>query len=438
MLHPRRDYGLPAWSQGSAHPDNGPYLDQIGGQNVANNDTCAPPPPRRRAARTTGPASRQDSTRPGAHNAARPPLRRQLSTDCWSTLECWWSAERWVAEVDAVYRRHYLLLRPALVAITGGGLSRVALVAVATAHAAAADFRTGRSSRPQLGETGGTSGLTAATKLGARTVTRARTFLRLAGLATEVAPGRHRTRSERLDTWTRGHRTRGWCADYALHPSRTHLSRITGPVDNSSPIRPGQRTDGTPPRSGLVLSTTHLDSRVTTAAAPRLRGATRQPRTPTRQPQRHTGARDPGGLLLARRWLVLPGTPTWARNVSTHAWASLLAIPAAQLWTARDLNQLIATHAGTGRRLLGSPRRPIGYLSWLLTQHGDLQDRPCALDDAREAAAAMAAAQERARQDTARVRHQADRAAGVAALGGAGHAAARRELGRIASRAEVQ
>jgi len=61
-----------------------------------------------------------------------------------------------------------------------GGLH--AVLAVAGAHAASADFGTGRDSRPMLGDTGGKRGLTAETGLGARTITRARTFLRLAGL----------------------------------------------------------------------------------------------------------------------------------------------------------------------------------------------------------------------------------------------------------------
>ena len=164
---------MAATSQGSAHPETGPEKDLTRGGRVASGDPSTPPLPRRRGAKSsTGPVSRRDSTRPEAFTPARPAPRRQLPRDAWSRLPCWWSAERWVAHVDAVYRCHYLLLRPQLVALTGGGLSRRALLAVARAHAAAADFRTGRGSRPLLGVSGGPTGLTHATGLGTRTVTR--------------------------------------------------------------------------------------------------------------------------------------------------------------------------------------------------------------------------------------------------------------------------
>jgi len=121
----------------------------------------------------------------------RPLARASVEPVSWSALPCWWSGERWLGHVAAVYHRAYLLTRPQLVASTGGGVSLRAVLAVATAHARAADHRTGRCSRPLLGVSGGAAGITAVTGLGQRTVTRARTFLRLVALATEVAPGRY-------------------------------------------------------------------------------------------------------------------------------------------------------------------------------------------------------------------------------------------------------
>lgn len=368
-----------------------------------------------------GPASRRDSTRPRALTPARPAPRRQLPRDAWSTVPCWWSAERWVDHVEGVFRRHYLLLRPQLVALTGGGISRRSLLAVAAAHAAAADFRTGRSSRPLLGETGGGAGLTAATKLGTRTISRARTFLRLAGLATEVAPGRHRTRIERLDTWERGHTARGWCADYALHPSTTH------PVDNPSPITAGQKTDGTPPLRGLVSFTRSGIHVVSTSESNEYRGATRPASTTSRRRGRRA-ALDPRGLLLATRWARNPRSPSWVQTQPAGVWAALLALPARHGWTDRDLNEMLADHLRRGHRIPTRPERPVGFMSWVLSHHGDLSDRPCALDDARLAEELAARKAQAARDHT---QHVVDRAAAKAALGGPGHTAAREVAARI-------
>jgi hypothetical protein len=411
-------------SQGSAHPDAGPDQDLTRGGRVATGATTAPPPHRRRGATTsTRPASRRDSTRPAAFTPARPAPRRQLPRDAWSTLPCWWSADRWVAHVDAVYRCHYLLLRPQLVALTGGGLSRRSLLAVATAHATAADYRTGRGSRPLLGATGGPAGLTRATGLGARTITRARTFLRLAGLATEVAPGRHRTLDERLEAWHRGHNARGWCADYALHPSTTHAPITPGPVDNPVDIVAGQKIDGTPPRRGAVDTNPHVDYLVSTGRNSQHRGASR-PASNKSGAMRRRAAPDAKGLLLATRWARNPDSPTWVKTLPPGVWATFLALPARHGWTDRDLNQLLTDHHAAGHRIPTRPDRPIGFLSWVLTRHGALDDRPCALDDARQAEdlAAVTRRKTLAAQDHAQ--HIADRVTAQAALGGVGHTAA--------------
>lgn len=411
-------------SQGSAHPDAGPDQDLTRGGRVASGATTAPPPHRRRGATTsTRPASRRDSTRPAAFTPARPAPRRQLPRDAWSSLPCWWSADRWVAHVDAVYSCHYLLLRPQLVALTGGGLSRRALMAVAIAHATAADYRTGRGSRPLLGATGGATGLTRATGLGARTITRARTFLRLAGLATEVAPGRHRTLDERLEAWQRGHNARGWCADYALHPSTTHAPITPGPVDNSFGVDAGQEIDGTPPRRGAVETTPQVDYLVSTSKERQHRGAARPATTRNRTPRRRT-APDPRGLLLATRWARNADSPTWVKTLPAGVWAAFLALPARHGWTDRDLNQVLTDHHIAGHRIPTRPDRPIGFLSWVLTRHGDLDDRPCALDDARQAEELATARRRKTQQVADSKQFAADRATAQAALGGPGHTAA--------------
>jgi len=342
---------------------------------------------------------------------ARPPLRRPVPLGVYAPVPCWWSRRRWLEHVERVYRRHYLLLRPALVAVSGGGISLRAVLAVAGAHAAAADFGTGRDSRPMLGDTGGERGLTAATGLGARTITRARTFLRLAGLATEVQTGRHRTLTERLDSWERGDTARGWTAVYALHHTTTH------PVDNIGNIHAGQTLDGTPPRSGSFRPSALEKKVVTTGAEPKHRDAARPASTNTGW---RRGFPDARGVVLATRWCQDPDSPPWARYKTPTTWAALLALPARHGWTVRDLHRLLENHTASGRRLLSHPKNPIAYLSWLLNQT-DLTDRPCAMDEVYAAYEAELAAQRQAAAPAQRAAAAAAQDAGRAALHGEAH-----------------
>jgi len=337
-----------------------------------------------------------------------------VPTGVYARVPCWWSRQRWLEHVERVYRRHYLLLRPRLVAVSGGGISLRAVLAAAAAHAAAADFGTGRDSRPMLGDTGGQRGLTAATGLGARTITRARTFLRLAGLATEVQPGRHRTLPERLASWERGDTARGWTAVYALHHTNTH------PVDNLGNISAGHTPDGTPPRSGSLSASSFEEKIVTTGTEPENRGAPRAASTTKDLRRRRRAVPDPKGVLLATKWCQHPDSPPWARYKTPTTWAALLALPAARGWTVRDLHRLLDDHTSSGHRLLTTPNNPIAYLSWLLNQT-DLTNRPCAMDDAYAAHEAELAAQ---RQAEAPAQHAAAihaREAGQAALRGDAH-----------------
>jgi len=313
-----------------------------------------------------------------------------------------------------VYRRHYLLLRPRLVAVSGGGISLCAVLVVAAAHAAAADFGTGRDSRPMLGDTGGQQGLTAATGLGARTITRARTFLRLAGLATEVQPGRHRTLPERLASWERGDTARGWTAVYALHHTNTH------PVDNLGNNGAGHTPDGTPPRSGSLPPSSFEKKVVTTGTGHEDRGAPRPASTTKGRRRRRRAVPDPRGVLLATRWCQHPDSPPWARYKTPTTWAALLALPATHRWTVRDLHRLLDDHTASGHRLLTHPNNPIAYLSWLLNRT-DLTNRPCAMDDAYAAHQAELAAQRQAEAPARLAAAARNREAGRAALHGDAH-----------------
>ena len=89
---------------------------------------------------------------------------------------------------------------------------------------------------------------------------------------------------------------------------------------------------------------------------------------------------------------------------------------------------MLADHLLRGHRIPTRPERPVGFMSWVLSHHGDLSDRPCALDDARLAEELAARKAQAARDHT---QHLADRAAAKAALGGPGHTAAREVAARI-------
>jgi hypothetical protein len=369
----------------------------------------------------------------------RPLARAAVEPICWSALPCWWSPDRWLTHVAAVYRRGYLLTRPELVALTGGGVSLSAVLAVATAHARSADYRTGRSSRPVLGVSGGPAGLTAATGLGRRTVTRARTWLRLVGLATEAQPGRHRTFVERLASWERGDTRRGWTAEYALHPS----TRYPDPVDNHGRVIAGQTVRGTPPRSGSsspersvgnVLTST--DTNRTTPAARDEDGAPRRASTTASARDGLVPSRSTGTALMLT-WRASEACPKWARRYGAHRWAGALTAAAAAGWSARDLNQLLLDAAGTGRPLLADPRRPISYLCHLLARI-DVAERPTALIDA-QAAEDLARRQTRTADQLARRDvDTAVRAAAVEALSGPGRAAALASAAEVATRARAR
>ncbi len=366
----------------------------------------------------TRPTSRRGTTRPPLPQ--RPPLRRSIPTGAYAALSCWWSATRWVEHVERVYRRHYLLLRPQLVDVTGGGVSLRAVRAVATAHASAADFSTGRNSWPAIGDTGGSCGLAAATGFGARTISRARTFLRLAGLATEVQPGRTRTKLEQLASHERGDKNRGWTAVYALHHTRTH------PVDNPVRITAGQSPDGTPPRSGLVPGSS-LGQRVVSTGVKHPSGSVDgAPRRASTRGGVRAGGCDPGGvgLALSKALQAHPECPRWIRRYSPHAYTAALTRWAQAGWTARDVIQHLDDVATTGFRVYDTPRNPVKYLLALL-HRADIGERPTLWRDAHTAADTAAAAERNAAAPAQLAAATEARTIGRAALNGPGRAQVR-------------
>lgn len=291
-------------------------------------------------------------------------------------VPCWTGkAARWVHFTVAIaYDLHYDGIRPQM---CNGGISKPALLAIAAARARYADHDTGRNCRPTNNQLAGATGFSV------RQVQRADEALRLLAVATEVLRGRQRTLTERLASWRVGDRGRGWASVWTLHDS-VWLT----PVINSLSSHLG---------GSLLRSKSSVKNPLTTP--------NRAPGGACGRGARRRRCPDAGGAALARSWRADPHCPPWARRYSADAWAAMLAAPARHGWTARDLNQLITDWLGvTGRMIPGAPYKPIGLLGTILAWHGseNLDDRPGAAEEAREAEelAAAAARVARAQQTT--------------------------------------
>jgi hypothetical protein len=139
---------------------------------------------------------------------------------------------------------------------------------------------------------------------------------------------------------------------------------------------------------------------------------------------------------LANNWVADEQSPPWARRYRTGApWSHVLAGPARHGWTPRDINQLITDWIGTGHWLPESPHRPIGLLGAILAAHGNLDERPAALDEAREREELAERRRRLAEQLAEREANRVARERAREALAGPGRAAARRALAEIAERA---
>jgi hypothetical protein len=354
---------------------------------------------RRRGTARTAPAWIQ---RAAAQCVGRVPRIVLDVDDAWAAIPCWSGrGRRWAhSTVPMAYMLDYeTQVRPAM---PNNPISLKSVVAVAEARASFADHRTGRHCRPTNAQ------LAQMTGLSVRTVQRASTALRLLGAATEVMRGRQRTRAERFASWRVGDRGRGWASVWALHDCRLH---------SLSPH----------PEGSHLLLQTSSKSDLTTSPRPQTAGSGAAPR-------RHSP--DSRAITLANTWVLAEQSPLWAHRYRTGTpWARVLAGPARHGWTPRDVNTLIRDWAVTGHWLPENPHKPIGLIGAMLAAHGDLTNRPSALEVAREQGELAA---ERARVAAQLAAHDANRQAreaGRAALSGRGHQAARKALEDIRERA---
>jgi len=441
-------------SQGTSYPESGPYLDHLANPRFADvrdrpssadgeAGWCQQPSLRYRGSSRTRPRrgqARAPKAVPGhvcGHQctAVSPALLRAVGgreeacrrfcqvrltfgDNPFGGIACWGGTQAWVElHVPDVYRRGYLAtVLPELRTTRGGGVSLRAVKLVALVMAQAAEHGTGRGSRLTVAI------IKARTGLGESTVQRARTALRLLGVATEVFRGRLRTYAERMASWRVGDRARGWASVWALHPPT--------PVDKTRVVCAGQTQMAPHPRRGLFSLKSSSSKMVTTSKAVDNGAASRRSTTTRR---RKLSLPDPRGAVLASRWLRDGRTPGWARKHTPTGWARVLAEPARYGWNVEDLNAIITDWA-TDTGVAPAPATPVAFLRWLLQRH-DLAFSPTLLNQARrdqERAAAQerrdAATQELVRAAQARATAQAD-------LTGPGRKLAREVLAQAAGAA---
>ncbi len=316
----------------------------------------------------------------------------ELPAGAYSTVGCWRTDVDWLMQVDLAYQLYYPTLRPAVCDAHGrGGVSRQAVMKVAAARAAYAEWTTGRNSRPSVAT------LVRDTGLSEPTVQRATRLLRLMGAATEVFRGRQRTLTERYASWRVGDRGRGWASVYALHPPRNpQVARARRIAERAVTPHPLCGPVGT----ASYVKNNSLNARTGQACGENGRAARDPHRAGAKPLRRKRTVDDAKAVLLARSWLQHPESPAWVGRHSPAGWSRVLRRPAHAGWTAEDLNQLLRDHVSLGGWIAAFPRKPILLIAWLLKRHGDLEDRPAAADMAREAEFRAAAAARRAAIDS--------------------------------------
>ncbi|WP_433717447.1 hypothetical protein ACQP2U_43905 (plasmid) [Nocardia sp. CA-084685] len=348
-------------------------------------------------------------------------MRLEQPEDLYADVpSCWWSRRRWVAYSMALYDLLYAELRATLRAPS---VSRNTFQAWAIAESKCADLDTGRECRPSVRH------LSERIERHPRTVKRCRELARLLDLRQVVFTGRHRTKLERLASYDREDRSRGWAAVAALieSPSYAYL------VDNSTLESLLEQDFVTPlPRSGGSLFLSRQNSVTSTKnvierRAPRGRDKKVRPKT--------CRAYDERALLLASQVKRDERFPLWIRQMPRQGLAAVLTKRALNGWTADDVYLALNEVLIAGKRIFGNPTDPYAYLGWLLN-HTPVNEPPALLDRAREVAqdeARRAAQRETWKQMRAKAIAAADSPARAAAMAKAAELG-RRAVGTAAAR----
>jgi hypothetical protein len=302
-----------------------------------------------------------------------PPLRLEQPTDAYAQVPCWWSRGRWIAHNLALYDEHYAVLRAQDKVDSVG---RRTFEHYLIAESGGADYSTGRNSRVTIDQ------LQTATLRSESTMHRCRRLVNRFGTRTVVFTGRHRTREERIDSWRRGDRCRGWAAVSALHESTSTAL----PVDNDTVETLLHQGFGTPPGlSPGLLSLSPPNSKssspdMSERRAPRGKDTSKRPRKPR--------SYDPRALLLASRVRCDDRFPGWVRRLGVQGLAAVLTRRAIAGWQADDVHAALDEVYLSGRQVFDSPRDPHAYLAYLL-KTVPIDQPPMLLDRARTACLEM-------------------------------------------------
>ena len=340
---------------------------------------------------------------------ALPPLRLELPEDAYTGSEdqdapaCWWGRARWIAHCLALYDSHYTALRSAQAVES---VSRKTFAAYLTAESSGADYATGRNSRVTVGR------LQREVARSESTIHRCRRLIGRIGCRTVVFRGRQRTLAERLESWKRGDRARGWAAVSALHESTTL------PVDNEHMKTLLDQGFGTPPErsyGSFFLSRSKL---VSSAEDEMKRRASRGTEKGSRC--KISRAYDQRATLLAEKCRRDERMPLWVRRISRNQLAAALTRYAVAGWMADDVHGAFEEFRISGKKLITNPDKPIGYLCHILRFVPE--DVPPALLDRARTVAAQEAERAAQRQLFAEMRAAAVNAA---AADSPGRAAAR-------------
>ncbi|WP_280484492.1 hypothetical protein [Nocardia cyriacigeorgica] len=298
-----------------------------------------------------------------------PPLRLPLPENAYDAAPaCWWSLTRWVTHNLALYDLHYTPMRR-----SGRveSVSRATFRSYLLAESASADYRTGRNARTTV------ASLQHATRRSESTMHRCRRLVAAFGTRTVVFGGRHRTLDERLDSWRRGDRARGWAAVAALHESAT-----LPPVDNEHLKTLREQEFGTPPTQSVGSrrisgkSVVSQPENVMNGSASRGKDDRGRRRCP---------AYDQKAVKLATRIRRDERLPLWVRQVPRGHLTALVTRKAAAGWDVDDVIGALDEFQLAGRRVYSNPANPAGYLHHVLAQIPDDMP-PARLDRAREVA----------------------------------------------------
>jgi hypothetical protein len=284
-----------------------------------------------------------------------------------SRLPAWWGADDWLQEVREALdvetcREHRIAADTVL--------------SVARAHAAFADYRTGRDCRPT------NERLTAAAQVSLSTIKRGRRVLKRLGLLVELVRGRSiMTYAERIEAWKRGSSHRQIAAEFALCSRRRRA-----PKTSTAKVGEGANDLGAvahivegdpPPGAKNVSSLSHLRST-------RLRRQTEKNDeaplrgTAPKSTDRRAGGLHPGTERLAQDVRRRVG---WLGGVSARRITPTLSRFARAGWTVRDVE--LAVRDVLTRRSWHVPRtltQPAAYLAGLLREL-DPADRPTAAEE---------------------------------------------------------